>query len=106
MSKNLNRPEFIDGYEHPKDQYRYSSNQAKYKTFTEGKRKKKDENFSTIQTVKNYSTSLEVSVEKCPICQEDAIYICPCANSDKKCNNNHVWYINREGKTVEGNPHK
>ena len=68
--------------------------------------KKKDENFSTIQTVKNYSTSLEVSVEKCPICQEDAIYICPCANSDKKCNNNHVWYINREGKTVEGNPHK
>ena len=85
MSQNLKRPEFISGYEHPtEDQYRSSSNQTIYKTFTEDKRQKKDEKFGNTQTVTKYSISQEIPVEQCPICQEDAIYICPCANSDKK----------------------
>ena len=107
MSQNLKRPESIPGYEHPaEDQYRSSSNQTIYKTFTEGKRQKKNEKFSNNQTVTKYSISEAIHVEQCPICQEDAIYICPCANSDKKCSNNHVWYVNRDGKTITGKPHK
>ena len=107
MSQNLKRPESIPGYQHPtEDQYISSSSQTIYKTFTEGKRQKKDEKFGNTQTVTKYSISQTILVEQCPICQEGAIYICPCANSDKKCSNNHVWYVNRDGKTITGNPHK
>ena len=107
MAHNLKRPESIPGYEHPtQNQCRYSSNQTIYKTFTEGKRQKKHEKFGNTQIANKYSISQEITVEKCPICQGDAIYLCPCANSDKKCSNDHIWYINRDGKIITGNPHK
>ena len=107
MSQNLKRPESIPGYQHPtENHYRYSSNQTIYKTFTEGKRQKKNQKFSNIQITNKYSIFQENPVEKCPICQEDAIYVCPCVNSDKKCTNNHVWYINRDGNIIQDNPHK
>lgn len=106
MAQNLKRPEFISGYEHPtQEQGNYSSTQTIYKTFTEGKRPKKNESFNSTKTHKRYSI-IQANITTCPICNEEPIHICPCSHSDKKCNNNHIWYLDRDGKIINGNPHK
>lgn len=103
------REKEIPGYEHPTSE---NVNRDKlYKTFTEGKKKKKNETFGTTSIGNNiYSTleKIENSTEIvliCPKCKGEAVKICPCGYNDKKCENEHVWFTDRTGKVKIGNPH-
>lgn len=99
-----NRPNNIAGYVHPsKSTYTRTSI---YKTFTEGEKGKKK--FGRTNVGDNYATygSIDGNNDGCPVCQGEVIYTCPCAYNDKKCQNNHIWYTNRDGSTKQGNPHK
>lgn len=104
MSIEQKRNQEISGYVHPTTS---STGKSKvYKTFTEGKKAKKNEKFGSVNAGNNYAT-LEVSEaeEVCPKCKEPVVDTCPCGHSDKKCSNGHVWYTDREGKMKLGNPH-
>lgn len=98
------KKDVIPGYVHPTSTN--TTRDSKYKTFTEGKKYKKKEEFGTTTAGANYATiSTETVIEKCPTCSELVETTCPCAYSDKKCKNSHIWYTDREGKTKTGNPH-
>ncbi len=103
------RPESIPGYEHPDDKtLTKSSSQVYYKTFTEGKKPKKNEKFKRAVNTKYSKCQTTVSddgIESCPYCKSPAIYTCPCGYSDKRCCNEHIWYTGRDGKVKKGNPH-
>lgn len=106
MAQNIKRPESIPGYEHPGN-IKYATSNKIYKTFTEGKKAKKDEKFGNTSLNKGYCTiGTDEEVISCPICDEDAVKTCPCSYTDKQCQNGHTWYTNRDGKTIKGNPHK
>lgn len=103
------RPNTIQGYEHP-EELKYSR-EGIYKTFTEGKKKRKDEKFGTTTVGKQYATYGKEEEDKedecnvCPTCNEKSVSTCPCVYSDKKCNRGHVWYIDRDGIIKFENPH-
>jgi len=96
--------DIILGYEHPTSTN--SSTERKYKTFTEGKKYKKKEEFGYTTVGKNYATAEKIEAEKCPVCKDIAISTCPCGYSDKTCSSGHKWYTDRVGETKVGNPHK
>jgi hypothetical protein len=100
-----NRLDNISGYVHPEN----NSSRPKggiYKTFTEGQKPKKNEKFGSTQLGTKYSNISESNDDKCPICSKPAINTCKCGYSDKICDNNHIWYIDRAGNIKLGNPHK
>ena len=97
--KNLDIP----GYIHPEN---FNNNSGKiYKTFTEGKKPKKNEKFKNTILSPNYLI-VKNNSSKCPICNEIFVKICNCNFNDKKCKNNHTWYTDRKGNIKIGNPHK
>ena len=93
----------IDGYTHPTTT-NYSKSK-KYKTFTEGLKSVKDEKFGSVSVGNIYSSNNYISEEKCPICNNPPIKICNCANNDKTCSNEHIWYTDRSGQNKIGNTH-
>lgn len=100
------KTDVIPGYTHPTTVV--SSRGNVYKTFTEGKKRKKKEKFgSTTVNGNKYSSAVteDKIVHNCPKCSEEAVKVCPCGYSDKTCPNGHVWYIDREGMVKNGNPH-
>lgn len=102
------RPENIPGYEHPGDNIVSKSSGGYYKTFTEGKKPKKNEKFgrtSTGDVYGNVRTSVTDEDQTCPVCKKTAISTCNCGFSDKRCENGHIWYTDRTGKVKKGNPH-
>lgn len=102
------RPENIPGYEHPSDTSLVkSSSGGYYKTFTEGKKPKKNEKFKRTRVNAMYGRVDNMKEEGliCPYCKEPSIYTCPCGYSDKKCKNGHIWYTGRDGEVKKGNPH-
>lgn len=100
------RPENIPGYEHP-GSYSYSKDNI-YKTFTEGQKPKKKENFGTISTGKQYASITSLNDDElCPSCSKKYVSSCNCVYNDKTCENGHIWYTSRfDGKPIIGNPHK
>ena len=98
------RQQKIEGYEHPT---KITTNRSKvYKTFTEGKKAKKNEKFGNVYVDNQYSTITSPEEEEvCPVCEAEVVYSCPCGYSDKKCSNNHIWYTDRDGVVKKGNPH-
>jgi hypothetical protein len=96
---NLNRPDKIQGYEHPSE-LTYSR-KGLYKTFTEGQKEK----FGNTTVEKQYASYGNYDQEKCPECSEQPVKSCPCGYSDKKCSKGHSWYTDRDGKVKLGNPH-
>ena len=98
---NLNRPDKIQGYEHPSELHYYRK--GVYKTFTEGQGQK--EKFKNTTLEKQYSTYGNYTEEKCPECGENSLKSCPCAYSDKICGKGHSWYTDRNGNIKLGNPH-
>jgi len=106
MAQNIQKPDVIAGYVHPEDAH-CASNTKVYKTFTTGKKVKKNEKFGNTYHNKGYCTMIQTEETIiCPICNDPVVHTCPCSYNDKKCQNGHVWYTNREGKTIKGNPHK
>lgn len=99
------RPDTIPGYEHPENNSTISRNTGIYKTFTEGKKPKKNEKFGNTQGKTQYSIISTESIETCPECSQSAVYICNCAFSDKRCDKGHIWYTDRSGQIKIGNPH-
>ena len=99
---HIHRPEKIEGYEHPSE-HNYISRQGVYKTFTEGQ--KKQEEFGSITSGKQYAKNNDFIEDKCPECNQISVRTCQCGYSDKTCSNGHVWYTDREGKAKLGNPH-
>ena len=103
---DLQRPDDIPGYEHPtKSKYSHS---GIYKTFTEGKKagkKGKEDKFGITTVEKQYATYGDINEDLCPQCDNYPIYTCPCGHSDKKCENDHIWYTDRDGNVKTGNPH-
>lgn len=99
----------LQGYEHPTEEKSYTTRSAIYKTFTEGKKAKKNETFGITGTESQYST-FQVPRDDvcmlCPECNERAVLTCNCVYMDKTCKNNHNWYTNRSGEKCTGNPHK
>ena len=103
--ENIRRPTNIPGYVHPtKTNY---NNGVQYKTFTEGQKTRK---FGTIDlnksTYSSYNTVYGENSEDniCPICTLPAFSTSDCVYNVRKCQNNHFWYINRDGKIKTGNP--
>jgi hypothetical protein len=106
MDLERKRQQPIPGYEHPESINVNRDNL--YKTFTEGKKKKK---FGTTVVGKQYSTLNKAAAEikeinDCPKCDKICVSTCPCGYSDKTCENGHIWYTDRDGNVVVGNPHK
>ncbi len=99
------RPDNIPGYIHPDTNSRVPKGVSTYKTFTEGKKPKKKENFGSTQGSTQYATNVYQD-DICPQCSQPPIHICNCAFSDKVCEERHRWYTNRSGKVKMGNPHK
>ena len=121
MSCNINRPDSIPGYIEPekpkpsqvntgaKKQTMNSSSYGIYKIFDDKAKGKKKEVFKTTDLVdkyKNDNYEKDEENETCPVCSENSIYTCYCVYNDKKCSNDHIWYIQRDGKIKVGNPHK
>jgi len=105
---NDSRPKNIPGYEEPVN-ITYSKN-TRYKIFSEGKQIEKNEEFKSHEINKNYISYGTLLPEEnkdiiCPVCNEKARQICNCHWADKKCNNNHCWYIDRDGEIKVGKPH-
>jgi hypothetical protein len=100
------RPDTIKGYSHPTTMS-YSKT-SRYKTFTEGIKVKNMNKCKSTESGKQYSTYGENTStdQMCPTCNTAVIYTCPCAYNDKKCENGHIWYTSRDGKTCTGNPHQ
>lgn len=120
MACNLNRPTTIPGYiepEQPKASHGNNRNMSSvnrssygiYKTFDENAKGKKKGEFKTTELVNKYGNNNfeeDNEIDNCPVCSDPHIYVCPCVYNDKKCKNEHIWYIKRDGKVVVGNPHK
>jgi len=105
MDLNRARETPIPGYTHPESTN--VNRNSQYKTFTKGKK-----TFGTTTTVTQYSTYTNMDENKeendltCPTCKQPSLETCPCAYSDKKCHNGHIWYTSRDGNVRLGNPHK
>lgn len=103
--KNLHLP----GYVHPTSTN--TSRDSRYKTFNpDAAKKKKDiSQFKGTSVAAQYSTFSAYAPAdddvKCPTCKSPAVDTCPCGYSDKKCENGHVWYTDREGRLKKGSPH-
>ena len=42
----------------------------------------------------------------CPECDTKALFRCECEEfGDQMCKNNHVWYVNKQGQIINGDPH-
>jgi hypothetical protein len=42
----------------------------------------------------------------CPRCDTKALYRCECQEfGDQMCQNNHVWWVNKQGQIINGDPH-
>lgn len=94
----------IPGYDHPDSTNVQRA--SKYKTFTEGKKAKKNEKFGTTVAESQYSTVNIVEKEEvCIVCEQPSLHVCPCGYSDKTCSSGHTWYTDREGNIKVGNPH-
>jgi len=99
------RPDIIPGYEHPTST-NYSTSNSIYKTFTEGQKNVKNkEKFGNTSVGKQYASYGDYDEDLCPVCNKSPNNTCPCAYNDKRCDNSHVWYTNRDGKIKIGNPH-
>jgi len=103
------RPDSIPGYEHPdSNSISDSARGGVYKTFSEKKPKgDKKEKFGKTVAGSLYTSYNDKEVEdnNCPVCNDLAVYNCPCVHSDKRCAQGHVWYTGRDGKVKKGNPH-
>ena len=42
----------------------------------------------------------------CPVCDQKAMYACNCPIGEMMCKNNHMWYVEKTGKVVLGDPHE
>lgn len=110
MNDNKNMANLdIPGYVHPTNTN--TNRDRRYKTFNENdKNIKKDMNkFSSSSVGPNYSKTYTDNNNEdyiCPNCKEKATNTCNCIYNDKTCNNGHIWYTNRDGKIISGNPHK
>jgi len=107
MNLKRARETSIPGYVHPDSANLNRSGQ--YKTFTEGKKTK---SFGITSAGKQYAKYVDIQENKqendlnCPKCSLPSLEVCPCAYSDKKCQEGHIWYTSRDGKVRLGNPHK
>ena len=104
MNLDTSRKRPILGYEHPENTN--VNRNSLYKTFTENKKIKKNEEFGVTAIGKQYSkVSTNTEDSLCPICNKISISSCYCAYNDKTCESKHTWYTDREGKIICGNPH-
>jgi hypothetical protein len=107
-NKNMSNLD-IPGYVHPVNTN--TNRDRRYKTFNENDKKiKKDmNNFNSINIGFNYSKICLDSINDeliCPKCKEKATKTCNCIYNDKTCNNGHTWFTDRDGKIINGSPHK
>ena len=84
------------GYVHPENPKSLTT--SVYKSFDEEKKIYKKNNYSSYSTM-NYSLL-------CPECNEKALYKCDCVIGELLCKNNHMWYTEKTGIIVLGDPHK
>lgn len=104
----MSRNDIIKGYEDP-GQTNASTGHKTYKTFTEGQRTKKFGTTAVGNPYANASYGAPEQVDEsefCPTCREQATETCNCVYSDKRCSQGHVWYVDRQGQSIQGNPHK
>jgi hypothetical protein len=101
MNIDQGRKQKIPGYTHP-DSIN-PSRDIQYKTFSEGK--KKHMVGVTSGETKYAKSGLENPDETCPVCNKIPTSVCHCLYNDKRCSDNHVWYTDRSGKSVSGDPH-
>ena len=82
---------------------------SKYKTFSESDtRKAKDINDFKGEIVgRVYTLNKNIEdLDYCILCKQKIIRTCPCSYSCKTCLQGHVTYVERDGKTKVGDPHK
>ena len=96
----------VPGYEHPDSAAPVSRGQI-YKTFNSESKPRKKEVFGSTEAIGRYVQVGRVDDDtKCPQCDETFVTQCNCVFSEKTCSAGHIWYIDRDGATVQGNPHK
>lgn len=84
-----------------------------------------NDNINTISTYSNYNDSgqtytasshetyskynefeIKSNLDICPQCNNKTLFICECAEyKDRMCKNKHIWYIDKKGKIIIGDPH-
>ena len=92
MYNTENSNKSIPGYDHPEKQI----------TKQTGKYENQYKIFNSQLQNDSITTQLE---NKCPLCNEEALYECDCNYKDKQCKYGHIWFISQNKKII-GDPHK
>lgn len=96
----------VIGYEHPSKPVPAPRGQL-YKTFNSESKPRKTEVFGNTEAGRNYTqTAEDQSSDSCPECDSVHVSQCNCVYAEKTCKSGHMWYTNRDGETIQGNPHK
>jgi len=101
------RNQTISGYVHPTS-VNSCRRDARYKTFNDKGKAKKNEKFKGSNSGPAYS-AIKSDKFICPVCPPEekvgVAYSCPCVYNDMKCVNGHTWYMDRDGTVRVGDPH-
>jgi hypothetical protein len=97
----------VPGYVHP-EKATSSSRGRVYKTFNDQEKPRKNEVFGNTVVLGKYASANDQEKDgtSCPVCNEVFVKECNCVYSEKTCAQGHIWYFDRDGTVVKGNPHK
>ena len=116
-NSHINRPDSIPGYEEPENAKPFTgggkiitnintSLNGIYKTFDENAKGKKKNEFKSVVLENSYMTNniQEDENDICPVCSKPPVYKSYTVYNDRKCEDDHCWYIKRDGEIVIGKP--
>tara|TARA_R110002111_G_scaffold26410_4_gene57187 strand:+ start:328 stop:657 length:330 start_codon:yes stop_codon:yes gene_type:complete len=93
----------ISGYVHPDT---INSEINPYKSYSEESKNvyvsSNDDVYSKFEEKNNDSKQQSFF---CAKCNKKASYQCPCTVGEMMCENNHMWYVENDGKVIFGDPH-
>ena len=98
----------ISGYVHPKSPKGKSSRYKTLDTETSGTDYRSSVARSSYATFTERDNARDNARDAslCPVCETEAEFVCNCAGKCRECGNGHVWYSDKSGHIVQGDPHK
>jgi hypothetical protein len=105
MDKNMKRAEqqlSNMGYVHPENDNRNVATYSNYNEIGDPYTLGTYDTYSKYNEIETVSNNLDT----CPQCNNKVLFICECDEyKDRMCKNKHMWYIDKKGKIVMGDPH-
>lgn len=93
------------GYVHPESTN--SNSGDGYKMYNkEGESTYVSQDYNRYATFDTKQSGDVQKTDICPSCETKALYSCDCEFGDMMCTNGHMWYVQKDGKVIVGDPHK